>query len=104
MPAIFIVLCCLLLSACAGTASYSVHPFYEPNLKKMVCCAAEASNSKDIATLSFDLSTATDGVVTVHFNETGVGATAPITAQGAVTSAVAAAISNTAISAAKILH
>lgn len=92
----------LALSACAGTASYTVHPFFEPNLNKMVCCEAEATNSKNIAALSFDLSTSTDGVVTVHFNETGVNASKPLTAQGAVVSNVATAVSNAAAAAIKI--
>lgn len=102
MKAAIALLCLAGLSGCAGSASYTVKPFYEPNLKKMVCCAAEASNSKDIASLSFDLSTATDGVVTVHFNETGVGATAPITAQSQATTAVAGAVSNAAAAAIKL--
>lgn len=90
------------LSGCAGTATYSVKPFYEPNLQKMVCCEAIAFNGKDISTLSFDLTTAVDGVVTVHFQETGVGATAPVTAQGAVVSNVATAVSNAAAAAIKL--
>lgn len=95
-------LLCLLLTGCAGTATYSVKPFYEPNLQKMVCCEAIAFNGKDISALSFDLTTAPSGVVTVHFQETGVGATAPMTAQGAVVSNVATAVSNAAAAAIKI--
>lgn len=90
------------LSGCAGTATYSVKPFYEPNLKKMVCCEALAINGKDISALQFDLTTSTDGVVIVHFQETGVGATAPVTAQGAVVSNVATAVSNAAAAALKV--
>jgi len=90
------------LSGCAGTATYSVKPFYEPNLKKMVCCEAIAFNGKDISALSFDLTASVDGVVTVHFQETGVGATAPVTAQGAVVSNVATAVSNAAAAAIKL--
>lgn len=90
------------LSGCAGQAAYSVRPFYEPNLQKMVCCEAVALNSKDIASLSFDLAVEPSGTVTVHFNETGVGATAPVTAQGAVVSDVAAAVSNAAAAAIKL--
>lgn len=92
----------LTLSACAGTASYSVRPFYEPNLKQIVCCEAVASNSKDIASLSFDLSTAQNGVVTVHFAETGVGATAPLNAQSQATAAIAGAVSNAAAAVIKV--
>lgn len=90
------------LSGCAGTATYSVKPFYEPSLQRMVCCEAIAFNGKDISTLSFDLSASADGTVTVHFNETGVGATAPVAAQGAVFTDVATAVSNAAAAAIKI--
>jgi hypothetical protein len=90
------------LGGCAGQAAYSVKPFYEPNLQRMVCCEAVALNSKDIADLSFDLTTSAEGVVTVHFNETGVGATAPVTAQGAVISNVATAAGQAAAAIVKL--
>ncbi|WP_432734693.1 hypothetical protein [Ralstonia solanacearum] len=60
-----------------------------------------ASNSKDIASLSFDLATQPDGIVTVHFSESGVGATAPIQANTAAVSAVAGAVTATANAASK---
>jgi hypothetical protein len=92
-----LVLCAVVaLPGCAGQAAYSVKPFYEPNLNAMVCCEAIALNSKDIATLQFDLSIAPAGTVTAHFTETGVGATAPTAAQGAIISNVATAAGNTA--------
>lgn len=93
----------LCLSGCAGTASYSVKPFYEPNTKQMVCCEATAINSKDISSLSFDLSSQPGGAVVVHFTETGVGATAPITAQSQATTAVAGAVSSAAAAAIKLV-
>lgn len=96
------LLAVLLLSGCAGTATYSVKPFYAPEIGRMVCCEAIAFNGKDIDSLSFDLSTSVDGVVIVHFQETGVGATAPVTAQGAVVSNVATAVSNAAAAAIKL--
>jgi hypothetical protein len=96
--------CAIALAGCAGTAHYSVSPFYEPALGRMVCCRAEATNSKDISSLQFDLAEQPGGAVTVHFTEMGVVATAPIKAEGATTTAVAGAVSNAAISAAKILH
>jgi hypothetical protein len=92
-----------MLGACAGTAHYTVEPFYEPSTHKLICCRAEAFSGKDVAAVSFDLAMQPGGAITVHFVESGVGATAPITAQGQVTTAVAGAISNTAISTAKIL-
>lgn len=97
-----LVLMAASLSGCAGTATYSVKPFYEPNLQKMVCCEALAINGKDISALTFDLTTSAENVVTVHFQETGVGATAPLTAQGAVISNVATAVGNTAAAVVKL--
>jgi len=91
------------LGGCAGTAHYTVEPFYEPTAQRLVCCRAEAFSGKDVSAVTFDLSMQPGGTITVHFTETGVGATAPLTAQGQTVGAVAGAISNTAISAAKIL-
>jgi len=99
MKATLLALC---LTGCAGQAAYSVKPFYEPSLQRMVCCEAVALNSKDISALSFDLTTSADGVVTIHFNETGVGATAPVTAQGAVISNVANAAGQAAAAIVKL--
>jgi hypothetical protein len=97
-----LVLCVAALSGCAGQAAYSVKPFYEPNLQKMVCCEALAINSKDISSLSFDLAIDQGGTVAAHFVETGVGATAPVTAQGAIISSVATAASNAAAAIVKL--
>ncbi|KDR41580.1 hypothetical protein [Caballeronia glathei] len=77
-------------------------PFYEPNTKQIICCEASAQNGKDISSLTFDLSMAPDSTVTVHFAENGVGATAPLNAQGAVISNVAGAASNAAAAAIKL--
>lgn len=96
-----LVLLALTLCSCAGTATYSVKPFYEPNLQKMVCCEALAINGKDISALTFDLTTSAENVVTVHFQETGVGATAPIAAAAITASDVSAAVTSAAITAAK---
>lgn len=90
------------LSACAGTAHYTVEPYYEPTLQKLVCCRAEAFSGKDVSAVTFDLSMQPGGSITVHFTETGVGATAPLTAQGAVISNVATAAGNTAAAIVKL--
>ncbi|KVM92295.1 hypothetical protein [Burkholderia stagnalis] len=42
-----------------------------------------------------------DGAVTIHFQESGVGATAPAATQGAAVSNVATAVSNAAAAAIK---
>ncbi len=91
-----------LLSGCAGIATYSVRPFYDTTSQKVICCEAIITNGKDIATVNVDI-TRTNDTYTIHFQESGVGATAPVTAQGAVVSNVATAISNTAVSAAKFI-
>lgn len=92
----------LALAGCAGTAIYSVQPFYEPNTGKIICCQATAQNGKDISSLTFDLSMSPGNTMTVHFSELGVGATAPLTAQGAVISNVATAVGNTAAAVIKV--
>ena len=97
------LLLCLCLGGCAGQAAYSVRPFYSPDLHKMVCCEASVSSSRDIASVAVD-AVKTGDDYQIHFSETGVSATSPITAQSQAVGAVAGAISNTAISAAKILH
>jgi hypothetical protein len=102
MTRILLGVVALMLSGCAGQAAYSVRPFYEPTLQKMVCCEALAINSKDIAALQFDLAIDPAGTVTAHFNETGVGATAPVTAQGAIISNVATAAGNAAAAIVKL--
>lgn len=91
----------LALAGCAGTAHYTVEPFYEPTAQKLVCCRAEAFSGKDVSAVSFDLSMQPGGSITVHFTETGVGATAPIQANTAAVAAVAGAVSNVAVTAAK---
>lgn len=92
----------LVLSACAGTSHYTVEPFYEPTLKQLVCCRAEAFSGKDVNSLTFDLSMAPGNTITVHFTEVGVGATAPIQAQSQSVSAVAGAVSSAAAAAIKL--
>ncbi|CAB3731259.1 hypothetical protein [Paraburkholderia rhynchosiae] len=91
----------LALSGCAGVATYNVRPFYEPTQQKMVCCEAVVTNGKDIASVVVDVAKTGDDY-TIHFQESGVGATAPVTAQGAVVSDVATAVSNAAAAAIKL--
>jgi hypothetical protein len=95
------LLCCA-LAGCAGTSHYTVEPFYEPTLGQLVCCRAEAFSGKDVNSLTFDLSMAPGNTITVHFAETGVGATQPIAAQSQSVSAVAGAVSNAAAAAIKL--
>lgn len=90
------------LSACAGTAHYTVEPFYEPTAQKLICCRAEAFSGKDVSAVTFDLSMQPGGAITVHFTEQGVGATQPLTAQGAVISNVATAAGQAAAAIVKL--
>lgn len=92
---------CLSLSACAGTAHYTVSPFYDAGAQRMVCCRAEAFSGKDVSAVTFDLAMQPGGAITVHFNEQGVGATVPIQANTAAVSAIAGAVTATANAAAK---
>ncbi|RQS29387.1 MULTISPECIES: hypothetical protein [unclassified Burkholderia] len=89
------------VAGCAGTATYSVRPVYDAAAGRFICCEAIAFNGKDIAALQLDVATSPYGTVTVHFQESAVGATAPTAAQGAVVSNVATAIGNAAAAAAK---
>jgi hypothetical protein len=102
MNKLAVALLCCALAGCAGTATYSVEPFYQPDLKQMVCCRASAQNGKDISSLTFDLSMTPGNTITVHFSELGVGATAPITAQSQATTAIAGAVSSAAAAAIKL--
>lgn len=91
----------LLLSGCAGQATYDVRPFYDSASKQVLCCAASITNGKDISSVTVHVQKTTDGYA-LDFSETGVGATAPITAQSQSVSAVAGAVSNAAAAAAKL--
>lgn len=90
------------LASCAGTAHYTVEPFYEPAAGRLVCCRAEAFSGKDVSAVTFDLAMQPGGAITVHFTEQGVGATAPLTAQGSTVSSIATAVSNAAVAAIKV--
>lgn len=90
-----------LLTACAGQATYDVRPFYDEASKQVLCCAASIANGKDISSVIVHVQKTADGY-TLDFSETGVGATAPITAQSQSVSAVAGAVSNAAAAAIKL--
>jgi hypothetical protein len=89
------------LSGCAGHAEYSVKPFYEPAVGRMVCCDATVSSSRDVAAVTVDAIKTGDDY-RIHFTETGVSATAPIAAESQSTTAVAGAVSNAAVAAIKL--
>ncbi|WP_434663410.1 hypothetical protein P5W99_24300 [Paraburkholderia sp. A3BS-1L] len=97
MKAALLALC---LTGCAGQATYDVRPFYDEASKQVLCCAASITNGKDISSVNVHVQKTPDGY-TLDFSETGVGATAPITAQSQATTAVATAVSNVAVTAAK---
>lgn len=67
----------------------------------MECCEFRALDWRDIGSLNIDANKAADGSIVVHYSATAIGATAPLTAQGAAVSNVATAVSNVAVSAAK---
>jgi hypothetical protein len=96
-----ITLLCFSLTGCAGSATFSVRPFHDPDTGKMECCQFSAMDWRDIGSLTIDATKAADGSIVVHYSASAIGATAPLNAQGAVISNVAAAASNVAISASK---
>lgn len=98
MKAALLALC---LTGCAGQATYDVRPFYDEASKQVLCCAASIANGKDISSVTVHVQKTADGY-TLDFSETGVGATAPITAQSQSVSAVAGAVSNAAAAAIKL--
>jgi len=98
MKAALLALC---LTGCAGQATYDVRPFYDEASKQVLCCAASIANGKDIASVTVHVQKTADGY-TLDFSETGVGATAPITAQSQATTAIAGAVSNAAAAVIKL--
>lgn len=92
------------LSGCAGVASYTVEPFMDSTTGNLVCCRAIVLDAQDKASVTVTVQNGPGGTFNLSFSETSVSATAPIAANAVTASAVAGAISNTAISAAKILH
>jgi hypothetical protein len=90
----------LSLAACAGQSTYDVRPFYSDQLGKMVCCEATVVSRRDVQSVTVDaVKTADD--YQIHFTETGVSATAPITANATIVSAVAGAVTSAANAAAQ---
>lgn len=100
MKAAAVLLCCS-LAGCAGQATYDVRPFYDEASKQVLCCAASIVNGKDISSVNVHVQKTPDGY-TLDFSETGVGATAPVTAQSQAITAVAGAVSNAAAAAIKL--
>jgi hypothetical protein len=88
------------LAGCAGQASYQVRPFYSPDLHQMVCCEAVVQSSRDIQSVTVD-AVKTGSDYQIHFTESGVSSSAPISANTAAVSAVAGAVTATANAAAK---
>ncbi|WP_174936605.1 hypothetical protein [Burkholderia lata] len=96
-----VALLCLVLTGCAGQATYDIRPFYDEASKQVLCCAATIANSKDISSVTVHVQKSSDGYA-LDFSESGVGATAPIAAQSQTTEAVAGAVSNAATAAIKL--
>lgn len=92
----------LSLFGCAGSATFSVRPFHDPDTGKMECCEFSAMDWRDIGSLNIDATKAADGAIVVHYQAMAIGATAPLTAQGATVSSVATAVSNAAAAAIKV--
>lgn len=96
-----LLLAVLALSGCAGIASYVIEPFTDPSTGKLVCCKAIVQDGQDKGSVSVTVQNAADGTFSLSFSETSVSATAPIAANAVTASAVAGAVSNVAVTAAK---
>jgi hypothetical protein len=90
------------LAGCAGSATFSVRPFHDPDTGKMECCQFSAMDWRDIGSLTIDATKAADGAIVVHYSASAIGATAPLNAQGAVISNVATAVGNAASAVVKL--
>lgn len=90
----------LILAACTGTARYEVRPFYD-SAGRLVCCQASVSSSKDVGAVTVRVSNTSNGF-TLDFAETGISASAPITAGGGVASSISSAVTSAAAAAIKL--
>ncbi|VVE13253.1 hypothetical protein PCA20602_02748 [Pandoraea capi] len=88
------------LVACAGNARYEIRPFYD-SAGRLVCCQASVSSSKDVGAVTVRVSNTADGF-TLDFAETGVSASAPITAGGGIASSITSAVTSAAAAAVKL--
>lgn len=91
-----------ILTGCAGVASYSIRPFYEPVTQKIVCCEAVVRNGKDISLITVDVSKTGENY-TLHLHEEGVNASKPIDMQSKSVSSVAGAVSSVVDDATKFI-
>lgn len=91
-------LLCLALAGLSGCSTYSVRPFYDQAAGREVCCAALVTSTRNVASASVDVIKQGENY-TIHFSESGVSASEPISAGGTAVGAVAGA----AIQAAKTL-
>jgi hypothetical protein len=96
------LLLALSLTGCAGTAVYDVHPYVDAPTGQVLCCEARVLSRRDIGNVNVHVSKVGNDYV-IDFSESAVVATAPIAAESATVSAVAGAVTQTAISAAQIL-
>jgi hypothetical protein len=89
------ILLVLLLTGCAGISTYNVEPFYDDNVRAMVCCRATVTSGKNINGLTLHVNKQGENY-TVDLQENGVNSSESIQAVAAPVTAVANAVSNTA--------
>lgn len=90
----------VVLAACVGTARYEVQPFYDA-AGQLICCKASVSSSKDVGAVTVRVTNTPEGF-TLDFAETGVSASAPITAGGGIASSILAAVASAAATAVRL--
>lgn len=98
------ILLALPLAGCGlpGISTYEIHPYYEQATGQEVCCAVRVTSGRDVQQATIDVTKSADGSITAHYTESGVSATAPLAANASAVVATAGAVSNVAVTAAKL--
>jgi hypothetical protein len=86
----------LVLSGCAGIASYTIEPFTDTATGKLICCKAVVLDGQDKAAVNVAVQNNADGTFNLSFSETSVSASLPMTANAQTASAVAGAVTSAA--------
>jgi hypothetical protein len=86
----------LALSGCmSGVTRYTIEPFYDANMRQLVCCRAQVTSGKNVASVVAHIVKNGDNF-TVDLTENGVNSSESIQAQVAPVTSVAKAVSDTA--------
>lgn len=92
---------CLLLSGCAGQATYTIRPYTNPTTGETMCCEAVVKSSRDVQSVIVHATKAGNDYA-LDLTETGVSASKPIAAQSGAITSISNAVSNTAAAVVKL--